>query len=78
MVFLVCGAGVWDGLLETRIKLHKILGSCNQLPQGESFGHFTKMGESQTEEMVKECELLGLPWRPSIVTCVECAAQFGL
>ena len=52
----VFASDVWDGLLETRIKLHKVLSACNQLPQGDALGQFTKAGGRQTEESVEECE----------------------
>ncbi|XP_050408062.1 protein AATF [Patella vulgata] len=51
--------GIWDGLLETRIKLQKTVSSINQLPQPSIWSLFNKLGGENFDNLATEaqCEL---------------------
>ena len=59
MISIPLPAAVWDGLLETRIKLQKVLGACNQMPHSEHLDKFLEEGGSQVEGALKDCEYRG-------------------
>ena len=49
MGFLLC-LGLWDSLLEGRIKFQKILTAVNQLPQTDTWQEFEESGGDEFRE----------------------------
>lgn len=45
-----CHLGLWDSLLEGRIKFQKILSAVNQLPQPDTWREFEESGEDNFKE----------------------------
>lgn len=45
-----CYVGLWDSLLEGRIKFQKILSAVNQLPQPDTWKEFEESGEDNFKE----------------------------
>lgn len=45
-----CYLGLWDSLLEGRIKFQKILSAVNQLPQPDTWREFEESGEDNFKE----------------------------
>ena len=47
---------MWDGLLEARIRLQKVLLLCNRIPQHDSLEAFKTVGGQPLEEAQRESE----------------------
>ena len=48
--------GLWDSLLEARIKLQKVLSSTNQMPQHDTIEDFVESGGVELEEALSKGE----------------------
>lgn len=57
MYVYVC-EGIWDGLLEGRIRLQKVLPLINRLPQGEMMDVFKDHGKDAITDRLKHSESL--------------------
>ena len=49
-------SALFDGALETRIRLQKLIAICNQLPQPGMISEFHKVGGQQLEQALKDSE----------------------
>ena len=46
---------MWDGLLEGRIQLQKVLSLVNRLPQGDMMEMFEEQGKEPVEKGLRKC-----------------------
>mgnify|MGYP000471768717 CR=1 FL=1 len=52
-LYIIYGLGLWDSLLEGRIKLQKAVAIVNQLPQKETWSKYHNMSSEFAEEANK-------------------------
>ena len=52
--FVPIHTGLWDSLLEARIKLQKVLSSTNQMPQHDTIEDFVESGGVEVEEALSK------------------------
>ena len=53
-LFIYVTLALFDGALEARIRLQKLLTVCNRLPQPGTVSEFHKVGGQQLEQALKE------------------------
>ena len=54
----VSGPGLWESLLEERIRLQKFLPLCNRLPKGDKMAAFLEAGSPPLTQSQQMCELI--------------------